>query len=117
MKTERAGSRVVATLVVAGLAGLLALAVEARVARADDVTAAKCIRVRGEARYRALGYNHIVIVTNTCAAPAECDVSTDVNPQPTHVSVPGGGEVEVTTFLGSPARVFVPKAECKMGAH
>jgi hypothetical protein len=76
--------------------------------------AAACIKFRPEARYRALGYNHIVIVDDVCAASAECDVSTDVNPQPIHVTVPGKGEVEVTTFIGSPARVFIPRVDCKM---
>jgi hypothetical protein len=69
------------------------------------------------ARYLGLGYNHIVHVADVCASAAECEVSTNVNPQPTHVSVPAGGEVEVNTFMGSPARVFVPKVECTMATH
>jgi hypothetical protein len=84
------------------------------VAYADGDSAAACIKVRPEARYRGYGYNHIVHVADVCAAAAECDVSTDVNPQPTHVSVPAKGEVEVTTFVGSPARVFTPKVECTL---
>jgi hypothetical protein len=82
------------------------------VAYADGDPAAACIKVRPEARYRGYGYNHIVHVADVCAAAAECDVSTDVNPQPTHVSVPPKGEVEVNTFMGSPARVFTPKVDC-----
>jgi hypothetical protein len=73
-----------------------------------------CIKVRPEARYLGLGYNHIVHVADVCASAAECDVSTDVNPTPQHLSVPAGSEVEVNTFLGSPARVFVPKVVCTM---
>jgi hypothetical protein len=86
-------------------------------ARADAApdTAAACIKVRPEARYRGFGYNHIVHVADVCATPAECDVSTDVNPQATHVSVAAGSEIEVNTFMGSPARVFVPKVLCTMG--
>jgi hypothetical protein len=80
----------------------------------DDNTAEKCIRSSPEARYRGLGYNHIVHVSNVCKVSAECDVSTDVNPQPTHVTVAGGEKVEVSTFLGSPARVFVPNVVCVM---
>jgi hypothetical protein len=97
-----------------GLAVGLPVALAARSAAAGPDPSASCIKVRAEARYRALGYNHIVHVADVCAAPAECDVSTDVNPQAVHVSVPGKTEVEVTTFLGSPARVFTPKVDCKM---
>jgi hypothetical protein len=93
-----------------------ALALPSRPLRADDApdTAGKCIRATPEARYRGLGYNHIVHVVDSCSTAAECDVSTDVAPKPIHVGVPAKGEVEVTTFLGSPARVFVPKVDCVM---
>jgi hypothetical protein len=94
-----------------GLAGVLAAASSG--ATPPD-TATACIKVRAEARYAALGYNHIVHVADTCDSPAECDVSTDVNPQPTHVSVPARSAIEVNTFIGSPARVFVPRVDCKM---
>ncbi len=77
-------------------------------------TVARCINVRPEARYRGLGYNHVVHVADVCSTPAECDVSTDVNPDVQHVTVPGRDEVEVTTFIGSPARVFAPKVSCKL---
>jgi hypothetical protein len=102
-----------------GLAAILGagLALSAAPAQATPDAAAACIKVSPEARYRGLGYNHIVHVTDICKADAECDVSTDVNPQPTHVSVPAGSAVEVTTFLGSPARVFVPKVVCVMQTH
>jgi len=83
-------------------------------AHADGDAVGTCIRVRAEARYRGLGYNHIVHVADVCAADADCDVSTDVNPQPTHVLIAGKSEIEVTTFLGSPARVFIPKVECTL---
>jgi hypothetical protein len=61
---------------------------------------------------QAYGYNHIVHLRNLCDAPAECIVTTDVNPEPSKVSVAPGRETEVNTFLGSPARVFVPKVAC-----
>ena len=85
-------------------------------ASAKEDTAALCIRVKPEARYRGLGYNHIVHVANVCGSAAECDVSTDVNPTPQHISLPPGGQTEVTTFLGSPARVFTPNVACTMRA-
>jgi hypothetical protein len=75
-----------------------------------------CIRSWGEARYGAVGYNHIVHVADGCDAPAECVVSTDVNPEPQTVTVPPHAQVDVVTFLGSPARVFVPRVVCTMQA-
>ena len=109
MKTSRA--------VVAAIAVVLGLApsVVAGAYGAPLVdTPAACIKVRPEARYLGLGYNHIVHVADVCASPAECDVSTDVNPDAQHVSVPAGGQIEVNTFMGSPARVFVPRVVCTM---
>jgi hypothetical protein len=79
-----------------------------------DPSSIGCVHAWPEARYRALGYNHIVHVRNQCDARAECAVSTNVNPAPENVTVPGHKEVEVTTFLGSPAREFTPKVECRM---
>jgi hypothetical protein len=73
-----------------------------------------CVRFWGEARYGALGYNHLVHVANSCSADAECAVSTDVNPEEQKVTVAGKGELVVTTFLGSPARAFKPRVKCVM---
>jgi hypothetical protein len=97
-------------VVALGVALLLAVGL----AGANDTAASRCIRSAPEARYRGMGYNHIVHVTNVCKVAAECDVSTDVNPQPVHVSVAAGEQVEVTTFIGSPAREFTPKVDCVM---
>jgi hypothetical protein len=72
-----------------------------------------CISVWPEVRY-VVGYNHIVHVANTCDAAFVCDVSTDVSPEPQRVSVPPRTEIEVVTFIGSPARVFVPNVQCKL---
>jgi hypothetical protein len=74
----------------------------------------KCIRYWGEARYAALGYNHLVHVANVCAASADCVVSTDVNPQEQNVGVGGKSEIIVNTFVGSPARTFTPRVKCTM---
>lgn len=72
-----------------------------------------CWRFRGEARYRAYGYNHVVVIHNGCAALLTCQVSTDVNPQSTTVQVEAGADAEVVTFLGSPATDFAPKVQCR----
>lgn len=75
---------------------------------------AACVRVRPEARYRNLGYDHIVHLDSGCDRDAFCDVSTDVNPAVQRVVAPARRSVEVVTFIGSPARVFSPKVSCEL---
>jgi hypothetical protein len=71
-----------------------------------------CVDVWGEARYRNYGYDHVVHLRSRCPTPAECAVSTNVNPERIRTVVPPGQHVEVLTFRGSPAREFIPRAEC-----
>ena len=79
-----------------------------------DAGASSCIQSWPEARMQAYGYNHIVHLRDTCAVAADCVVTTDVNPDPTRVSVDAKSETEVNTYLGSPARVFTPTVTCTM---
>ena len=81
-------------------------------AGADGASSKECVQSWPEARMQAYGYNHIVHLRNVCDVPLDCVVTTDVNPEPTKVSVLAKSETEVNTFLGSPARVFVPKVVC-----
>jgi hypothetical protein len=74
----------------------------------------ECVSVTHEARYRNYGYDHIVHLANTCGAGVTCKVSTDVNPEPTTVSLKKGDKQSVVTFTGSPAREFKPQTECKL---
>ncbi|HEX3598000.1 MAG TPA: hypothetical protein VHU80_22980 [Polyangiaceae bacterium] len=71
-----------------------------------------CVGVSSQAVYRNYGYDHIVHLTNRCDEAAACDVSTDVNPEPIHATVPASGETDVLTFRGSPARAFTPHVHC-----
>lgn len=73
-----------------------------------------CVTVRGEARWGADAYNHVVVVQNQCPSLARCRVATDVNPQETSLEVPSGATREVLTFLGSPARAFTPRVRCEL---
>jgi hypothetical protein len=81
---------------------------------AADPAADACVRFWGEPRFNGSGYNHLVHVANSCSATAECAVTTNVNPEPTQLEVAGHSEGVVNTFLGSPARTFVPHVLCKM---
>jgi len=72
-----------------------------------------CVRVWGEARYRGLGYEHVVHLENGCEKPMVCDVATSVNPEPQRVALAPSEATAVITFVGSPAREFVPRVECR----
>jgi hypothetical protein len=86
-------------------------------AGASDSAAVACVESWPEVRMQAYGYNHIVHLRNTCSLAADCVVTTDVNPEPTRVTVDPKSETEVNTFLGSPARVFTPKVVCTTHTH
>jgi hypothetical protein len=101
-----------ATRAVALLAAVLASSGVSLISAAEP-SRLECVATWGEARYRNIGYDHLVHVQNHCDRDVLCDVSTDVNPEPEHVTVVKGTEVEVLTFRGSPAREFKVIANCK----
>ncbi len=72
-----------------------------------------CVAISAQVIYRAYGYDHIVHLVNRCENDSICDVSTNVNPEPTRVTVPAKSAIDVLTFRGSPARVFTPRATCR----
>lgn len=73
-----------------------------------------CYSVHGEARYGALAYKHVVIVTNRCEVALQCEVWTDVDPTPRHsLGVEPNGTGEVIVRSSSPARGFKAFGECK----
>lgn len=72
-----------------------------------------CVRAWSEARVRYPGYDHVVHLESSCSVEATCSVSTNVNPQTIVTQVPPGQSVEVLTFMGSPAREFSARVECK----
>ena len=74
----------------------------------------ECITWWTEARYRPFGYDHIVHLKSVCARPADCTISTNVNPEVKRVLVPVNASVEVYTYLVSPAREFTAYVECRL---
>lgn len=83
-------------------------------AGADDQDISNCYSVHGEARYGALAYKHVVIVTNRCEVELQCEVWTDVDPSPRQsVGVGPKGTAEVIVRATSPARSFKAYGECK----
>jgi hypothetical protein len=73
----------------------------------------RCAQVRTQAPYRAYGYDHEVLIENTCTKPINCSVKTDVNPEATTVRVAPHATETVVTFRGSPAREFKADVDCK----
>ena len=78
-----------------------------------DAPAPTCIEHRSEVRFSS-GYDHLVYVTNRCEKKAHCQVSTNVNPTPTEVTVAPGATETVLTFRGSPAREFTATVRCTL---
>ncbi len=102
----------------AGVLALTLLSARARAGTLDDGEREapknpKCIQVHVHAPYRAYGYDHVVEIVNDCDKAFTCSVKTDVNPEPTSVSVPAHETRSVITFKGSPAREFKPDVQCK----
>lgn len=93
---------------------VLAMAVPEAPLSADEDSMKNCYDVRGEARYGALGYKHIVIVTNKCDLTLKCEVWTDVDPSP-RLSLTVGPKAteEAACRINSPARGFKAFGECK----
>jgi hypothetical protein len=73
-----------------------------------------CVRYWGEARYRNFGYDHVVHIANSCSRPAQCLVSTDVDPKRIRVKVAAGLHKEVVTRKGAPSRKFTPNVTCEL---
>jgi hypothetical protein len=71
-----------------------------------------CIQSWPEVRVSGSRYDHIVHVSNACAARAVCAVSSDVTPTPVRVEVAAGETVEVTLARDSVAGAFEQRVEC-----
>lgn len=80
---------------------------------APKAEAPACVKHRAEARYRNLGYDHLVHVSNGCDRPVACRVSTNVNPDPVEIALSPGESREVVTWRGSPAREFTARVACR----
>jgi hypothetical protein len=60
------------------------------------------------------GYNHLVAVTNGCSKTADCDVSTDVNPEVQKATIAPTDTAVVTTFLGAASATFIARVDCRL---
>ena len=74
--------------------------------------ATSCVEVGGASFWGTTGWNHVVYLTNRCSAEVQCDVSTNVEPEPKHVTLDTNVTVQVPMSTNAPARVFVPVVSC-----
>ena len=70
---------------------------------ADNV--GDCASVVASVRMQAVGYNHIVTLSNHCPRAVSCEVWTNVDPTP-HVTLRAnpGENAQTITRIGSPSR-------------
>ena len=102
-----------ARLIFAGLL-MLASSVPAWNGAHAEEDVKNCYSVHGEARYGALAYKHIVIVTTRCEIALQCQIWHEVDPSPRpSVSVGPKGTGEVIVRGNSPSRSFKAFGECK----
>ena len=101
-------------VVILGAAAVMAAASIAAVAKAVEGDRPACVGARSEARWGAYGYDHLVYVRNSCEKPADCTISTDVNPSPVRATIAPSREEIFVTFRGSPASAFQARVACTL---
>lgn len=82
--------------------------------KAAPKSPAACASVTASVRAEAYGYKHVVTLHNGCDKPVECQVWTDVDPQPRNTLRAAPGEdSDVVTRIGSPASAVTASKECR----
>jgi hypothetical protein len=72
-----------------------------------------CITYKKEVRHRD-GYEHLVHVTNSCSADAECNVSSDAQPRPVGVTVKSGTTQTVVLTRRAHTAYFQATVNCSI---
>ena len=85
-----------------------------KTAAAQPSARSSCVvRAWPDARYRGVGYDHIVHLANGCGFPVHCTVTTSANPRSLGAHLPAGGSRELVTYRNSPSRSFGIKVSCQ----
>jgi hypothetical protein len=73
-----------------------------------------CVIVRASARYVGPGYNHVASTENQCSRAVECELWTDVDPEPQHVvQLQPRASADTVFRIDSPAYAFVTSYRCR----
>lgn len=75
--------------------------------------APECVSVSAYGVRSATGYNHIVRIDNQCDADVQCQVATDVAPDPIDARVHAHDRADLTTYRGWTTHSFVPDVNCE----
>lgn len=73
-----------------------------------------CSTVSASVRSEAYGYKHIITLENRCDKAVQCEVWTDVDPEPRQTLVAAPGQsTEVVTRIGSPSSQVSAQKVCR----
>jgi hypothetical protein len=73
-----------------------------------------CVAVSASARYVGPGYNHVASSVNHCARAVECELWSDVDPEPHHViQLEPGASADTVFRIDSPAYAFRAYYRCR----
>jgi hypothetical protein len=72
-----------------------------------------CVTHRLEPRFMGFGFDHFVRLDNGCDKRMQCEVTTNLNPDPQTVKLEPFEKKPVLTFRGSPAMVFKADVHCE----
>jgi hypothetical protein len=108
----RARLSILAAIALVSASGSLS-AQQARIAG----TRPECVTVAAQPIFNGSGYNHLVTITNGCAASVSCTVTTDVNPRPISVAVEPQQSRTVNTYFNAAAYGFTPTVHCASAAR
>ncbi len=117
MAGQRGGALAALRLLVLGLTALgasIGLATPDAFADEPPQENPSCLAFTAEARYRGIGYEHLVHIANACEKAANCRVTTDVNPSVMEARVEKRTVLTVITYRGSPASTFVANVQCTL---
>jgi hypothetical protein len=73
-----------------------------------------CVVVQATARYLGSGYNHVASAKNQCPRAVECELWSDVDPEPHHViRLEPQASADTVFRIGSPAYAFRAFYRCR----
>lgn len=77
----------------------------------------ECVSVRANPVFNGSGYNHLVTVANACPATVACQITTNINPRATNVTVASGASETVNTYLNAAGYGFVATVHCQSASR
>jgi|LNFM01.1.fsa_nt_gb hypothetical protein len=76
-----------------------------------------CVSVGAQAVFNGSGYNHLVTISNACPASVTCQVTTNINPQATSVTVARSSSETINTYFNAAGYGFSATVHCHNAAR